>query len=182
MKVSTPSLDLLKRGISGYMSYLAACQMWGVFTEYILYEPINRMLIATGWKVHCEYKIPGLKTGHSGEIDFVASRTQNREQDEGGETVEFAMEVKWKKTQQTNFEVSRDYEKLILFRTKKPNADLLICVFGREIAIAECQLYLSKKSMKEHDLQQQPNFENVGKTIIAKLGKTSYGCRIFRLT
>jgi hypothetical protein len=126
-------------------------------------------------------KNEGLKTGHSGEIDFVASRTQGKEVN-SPKAIEFAMEVKWKKTKQPKFEISRDYEKLILFKKREPNADVVICVFGRENAIAKCELYLSNSSIKRHRWPKHPKYEEIGKPVIAKLGKTSYGCRIFRLT
>jgi hypothetical protein len=33
----------IKRGLSGYVSYLAACEMNTAFSEYVLYEPILRI-------------------------------------------------------------------------------------------------------------------------------------------
>ena len=50
----------LKRGLSGYVSYLAACEMNEAFSEYILYEPILRILTARRYTVNCEFPCPGI--------------------------------------------------------------------------------------------------------------------------
>ena len=42
----------IKRGLSGYVSYLAACEMNESFSEYVLYEPILRVLTAQGYTVN----------------------------------------------------------------------------------------------------------------------------------
>jgi hypothetical protein len=39
-------LSRIQRGLSGYVSYLAACEMNSTFSEYVLYEPILRILRA----------------------------------------------------------------------------------------------------------------------------------------
>ena len=44
----------IKRGLSGYISYLATCEMNQAFSEYILYEPTLRILTARGYAVRCE--------------------------------------------------------------------------------------------------------------------------------
>ena len=51
----------LKRGLSGYVSYLAASEMNESFSEYLLYEPILRILTARGFTVQCEVVCPGLQ-------------------------------------------------------------------------------------------------------------------------
>ena len=38
----------IKRGLAGFVSYLAACEMNQAFSEYVLYEPILRILTARG--------------------------------------------------------------------------------------------------------------------------------------
>ncbi len=50
----------IKRGLTGYVSYLAACEMNQSFSEYVLYEPILRILTARGYSVSCEYECPGI--------------------------------------------------------------------------------------------------------------------------
>src|SRR5947207_15933086 len=78
----------LKRGLAGYVSYLAACEMNQAFSEYVLYEPILRILTAREYAVRCEYACPGFERQTPGDkrrIDFVAKRGD----------VHFALEVKW---------------------------------------------------------------------------------------
>ena len=36
----------VQRGLAGYVSYLAACDMNRAFSEYVLYEPTLRILTA----------------------------------------------------------------------------------------------------------------------------------------
>lgn len=50
----------IKRGLSGYVSYLAACEMNEAFSEYVLYEPMLRILTARKFKVRCEFLCKGL--------------------------------------------------------------------------------------------------------------------------
>src|SRR5690242_13812162 len=85
----------IKRGLSGYVSYLAACEMNESFSEYVLYEPILRILTARGYSVKCEVICPGLPqppTGDHKRLDLVADNTDAR----------FAMEVKWAKRPANN--------------------------------------------------------------------------------
>jgi hypothetical protein len=60
-KLSQPAdvLYRIKRGLSGYVSYLAACEMNQAFSEYVLYEPILRILTARNYLVQCEVECPG---------------------------------------------------------------------------------------------------------------------------
>ena len=85
----------IKRGLSGYVSYLAACEMNESFSEYVLYEPILRVLTARSYTVKCEVPCPGIQKPHRGDwkrLDFVASKNG----------LTFAMEVKWAKTTKPN--------------------------------------------------------------------------------
>jgi hypothetical protein len=80
----------IKRGLSGYVSYLAACEMNSAFSEYVLYEPVLRILTARGYKVQCEFPCPGLPKSACGDhkrIDFEVTSHDQR----------FALEVKWAK-------------------------------------------------------------------------------------
>ncbi|MCR6654674.1 MAG: hypothetical protein NVV63_02435 [Opitutus sp.] len=36
----------IQRGLAGYISYLAACEMNPAFSEYVLYEPALRIFTA----------------------------------------------------------------------------------------------------------------------------------------
>src|SRR6266576_1775137 len=84
----TDVLYRIKRGLAAYVSYLAACEMNQAFSEYVLYEPLLRILTARGFTVECESEYPGIQQPARGDrkrIDFVAH----------GHSVRFALEVKW---------------------------------------------------------------------------------------
>ncbi len=90
----------MQRGLCGYVSYLAACEMNPAFSEYVLYEPALRILTARGFKVECEVKCPGLPYAGKGDykkLDFVA---------EGNDRV-FAVEMKWKREEPLDIENDR---------------------------------------------------------------------------
>ena len=96
----------LKRGLSAYVSYLAACEMNESFSEYVLYEPILRILTARNYIVQCEVECPGMEHAAIGDrkrLDFVARNNG----------VHFALEVKWAKSR--NLDVSNDCSKLAAF-------------------------------------------------------------------
>jgi len=85
------ALYRVKRGISAYVSYLAACEMNEAFSEYVLYEPILRILMARGFSVQCEYECPGIEQPGRGDkkrLDFFAV----------GHDIELGIEVKWVKS------------------------------------------------------------------------------------
>lgn len=149
----------IKRGLSGYISYLAACEMNESFSEYVLYEPILRILTARGYTVQCEVVCPGLEqppTGDRKRIDLVADNGNAR----------FAMEVKWAK--QATVNVQNDYDKLTAFLESNVDAGGFLCVFGRKSHIEA--LTLLPLSFHEH-----------ARPVIAEFGKTRYGCRIFEV-
>jgi hypothetical protein len=88
MKEPADVLNRIKRGLAGYVSYLAACEVNEAFSEYVLYEPILRILMARGYTVECEYECPGIQHAAQGDrkrIDFRAM----------GHGLELAIEVKW---------------------------------------------------------------------------------------
>ncbi len=150
----------IKRGLSGYVSYLAACEMNKSFSEYVLYEPILRILTARSYSVNCEVECPGVpqpQTGDRKRLDFVAE----------GHGLQFALEVKWAKSSSVN--VTNDHSKLAAFLSSAqgPNRAFL-CVFGRESHIGKLAL--------------RPNlFEERGSAVVARFGVTRYGYRIFEL-
>jgi hypothetical protein len=146
----------IKRGLSGYVSYLAACEMNKSFSEYILYEPILRILTARGYTVDCEVACPGLQQPEIGDkkrLDFVARR----------DDVEFAMEVKWAKRRKPNIEA--DLKKLSAWRQSASARGAFLCVFGTKSCISNLEMptYLKER----------------GRVVIAEFGKTKFGCRIY---
>jgi hypothetical protein len=66
----------VKRGLSGYVSYLAACEMNESFSEYVLYEPILRILTARGYTVKCEVVCPGVEQHATGDRKRLDLRCQ----------------------------------------------------------------------------------------------------------
>jgi Holliday junction resolvase len=155
----TDALYRIKRGLSAYVSYLAACDMNQAFSEYVLYEPILRILTAKGYVVSCEVEAPGVQQPARGDkkrIDFVAV----------GHGIEVAIEVKWAKD--TKISIARDIEKLVAFKQEKPKAFSLLCVFGRQSHLEK--LELPPRTFKER-----------GQAVYADLRKTKFGCRVFAL-
>jgi len=159
----------LKRGLAGYVSYLAACEMNESFSEYILYEPILRILTARNFKVECEWPIDLREnqnpSGDKKRIDFYVTSLIK-------DDLRFAIEVKWAKTTQLN--ISKDYIKLHWFKQNVANSMSFLCVFGKQSLIENIQL-------QYHELHQKGNFHEKGRIGIADLGKTKYSCRIFEL-
>lgn len=148
----------IKRGLAGYVSYLAACEMNESFSEYLLYEPMLRILSAHGYTVNCEVVCPGIPqpaTGDKKKLDFVA-----RYQD-----VTLAIEVKWAKRSKPK--IDSDMAKLRACKTAEPNWRAFLCVFGTQ----SCILNLTMPS----ELTQS------GECVIADLGRTKFGCRIYEL-
>ncbi len=148
----------IKRGLSAYVSYLAACEMNQAFSEYVLYEPILRILSARRYVVSCEYECPGIQHAGRGDrkrIDFYAVR----------DDIEFALEVKWAKSVRPR--LSGDIEKLKAFRKAKPRSAALLCVFGTMSILEKLEI--------DGALTER------GKAVYADLRKTKCGCRIYEL-
>ena len=117
------ALSRVQRGLCGYVSYLAACEMNQAFSEYVLYEPILRILTSRNYTVLCEYECPGIDqplTGDKKRLDFYAERADST----------WALEVKWAKA--TRLNVSGDTEKLRAFLESRRNASAFLLVFGRK--------------------------------------------------
>src|SRR5450631_2353493 len=93
----------LKRGLAGYVSYLAACEMNEAFSEYVLYEPVLRILTARGFTVECEVPCPGYTRKRAGDmkkLDFIARK----------DAAHVALEMKWARLPKPK--VDSDLEKL----------------------------------------------------------------------
>ena len=167
-------LDRIKRGLAGYVSYLAACEMNDAFSEYVLYEPILRVLMARGFVVECEAECPGVvqpPRGDKKRLDFDAQ----------GHGLRLALEVKWAKAPGEHRQESRnqnlppwsldvvsDHEKLSGYLRTHADARAFLCVFGRESHIMKVVL-------------EPNNFEESGRPRIAGFDTTCYGCRIYEL-
>ena len=150
----------IQRGLAGYVSYLAACEMNKAFSEYVLYEPTLRILTAQSFTVETEYPCPGfpLRRGDKRKIDFVVTRE--------ADNVRFALEMKWAK-QRTVPRVNDDIGKLHKFRAANQGAEGFLCVFGVKSVLRE--LILPDGLLERRD------------AVYADLGKTRFGCRVFEL-
>ena len=149
----------IKRGLAGYVSYLASCEMNESFSEYVLYEPILRILSAQGYRVECEVACPGIqqpKRGDRKRLDFVAIKNG----------ITFAMEVKW--TKKTRPNVDQDLQKLRAFRQANRTSQAFLCIFGTKSRIQNIELPFA-------------NLTERGSAIVAEFGRTRYGCRIYEL-
>jgi hypothetical protein len=150
----------IKRGLAGYVSYLAACEMNQAFSEYVLCEPILRILTARGYEVEREVKCPGLQKGKGPgdfkRIDFVAVR----------DDVRFAIEVEWAKSEHPN--VKQDHIKLRSFYECDKTSRSFLCIFG-------------KKSNLDNLSLKNPHFTERGDAVYADFRKTIFGCRMFEL-
>ncbi len=150
----------IKRGLCGYVSYLAACEMNQAFSEYVLYEPILRILMARGYSVRCEYDCPGIEQPAAGarkRLDFFAS----------GDKAAFALEVKWARSSRPR--IDRDIEKLRCVVAARPGVHAFICVFGRKS-------HLAAVDISAH------GFRESGSPVYADFGTTRFGCRVFELS
>ena len=150
----------IKRGLAGYVSYLAACEMNESFSEYVLYEPILRILNAQNYKVQCEVVCPGVEhqpIGDRKRLDFVAKKGD----------IAFAMEVKWAKKNRIN--VTNDINKLRAYCNHHPGAQGFLCVFG------------TKSKIEGISLIPNNHIKSRGKPVIAEFGRTKYGCTIYEL-
>lgn len=149
----------IKRGLAGYVSYLAACEMNESFSEYILYEPILRILTARGYVVECEVTCPGIKqpkTGDKKKLDFVARNNG----------LSFAIEVKWAKAVKPN--IADDLAKLRGYRNSDKSWRAFLCIFGTKS-------YITKLKLPTGVLKER------GSCVIADFGKTKFACRMYEL-
>ena len=148
----------IQRGLVGYVSYLAACEMNPAFSEYVLYEPALRIFTARGFTVHCEVACPGLEHPRRGDrkkLDFVAT----------GHGYHFAIEMKWARKVRCN--ISKDREKLVAFKARTLGARAFLCVFGRHSHLLK--------------FESGSEFRQFGHYVDANLRKTRYGCFVFEL-
>lgn len=117
--------------------------------------------MSCGYSVSCESPFPLVlqskkKTGDHKRIDFVANKSK----------LQLALEVKWAKKQ--TISVKTDYEKLVAFRKKHPDAYPFLYVFGQWNHTKK--LTLSGGQFKQ---RLEP--------LYAYWKATQYGCRIYEL-
>lgn len=160
-KEPTEVLYRLKRGLSGYFSYLSACEMNEAFSEYMLYEPMLRIINARGFDAKCEYRCPGSDAAGRGDkkrIDFHVE----------GKGLTFAIEAKWAK--HYKIDLKDDCAKLELYCRNNKNARAFVLVFGRLTFLKDLELA---------NLTRGFYFKERGTPVFALFGRTKFGCRIF---
>ena len=150
-------MNTLCRGIVGYVSYNATCDLSTIYSEYMLYEPIARIAKAQGYSVSCEYPAANQKSGRGDKkrIDFRFTKS--------GESV--LVEVKWAKN--TRAAISGDLEKLS--STDAEQKYLLIFGFADVVNAFE-----GEKGAK------LPPAKNSGKVVEWNSGRTHYAARWYR--
>lgn len=157
----TDVLFRIKRGLSGYVSYLAACEMNESLSEYSLYEPILRILSAAGFHTRSEVPCPGYPRNENGgdhkKLDFVASKPNP--------ALHFALEAKWAK--KSRLKICGDVDKLRKFSKHNDDAHGFLLIFGKRSIISR--------------IGTPTGFKEKGDPVYAEFKKTRYGCRIFQL-
>ena len=159
----------IKRGLCAYVTYQMACQMEQSFSEYSLYEPILRILVAGGYSVECEValgkKVP--RRGDHKRLDFVAKPLPQKGDLFCEERGSFALEVKWVK--ELRPKIKPDLKKLTDYRTQQ-GGEAFLCVFGQKHFIEGLEL-------------GDANLGEVGRLVCTNFGKSrnEYSCRIFDL-
>lgn len=160
-KEPTEVLYRLKRGLAGYFSYLSACEMNEAFSEYMLYEPMLRIINARGFDAKCEYPCPGSYSPRRGDkkrIDFHVE----------GKELTFCVEAKWAKN--SRIDLKEDCGKLELYCKNIENAKAFVLVFGRMTFL---------KNLELDNLTRGFYFRERGTPVFALFGRTKFGCRIF---
>lgn len=164
----------IQRGLTGYVSYLAACEMNVVFTEYVLYEPLLRIMATAGYKVNSEVIAPNVKqpkTGDKKKVDFVGVL----------ETARIVIEVKW--TDFSKVIVDGEMEKLIGFKNEADKPRCFLCIFGQHNAIGITKDSKRDRLKLEYDPRKLEKFKlkELLEPRFAYLVATQYGCRVFEI-
>ena len=159
MKTFGKLMNTLCRGIVGYFSYLTTTNTNTIYSEYMLYEPILRILQAKCFSVYCEYPVQKtLGRGDHKKIDFM-----NTDKDDN----KFAIEVKWAKGKKIN--VENDVMKLRSFEEEYSGSGYLL-IFGR------------LQDIKELEFNSQFKILSKGKIVSWKSGYTQFAARWFRVS
>ena len=150
-------MNTLCRGIVGYVSYNATCDLSPVYSEYMLYEPIARIAKGQGYSVSCEYPAANQTSGPGDKkrIDFKFTKS--------GESI--LVEVKWVRTKTAT--IAGDLEKL---RSTDAEQKYLL-IFGEEKVV---DAFTGDQGTK------LPPAKNSGKVVNWNTGKTHYAARWYR--
>lgn len=162
------TLNVLCRGLVGYVSYLAACRGYPVYSEYALYEPVLRIGHAQGYRVDCE--VPIIEKSAAGERKRTAGDHPRIDFDfyrPGADGNRFGLEVKW--TNVRSPKVTKDVDKLKRHAAQRADATGYLLVFGPYGVVNELKADGLESSFRR------------SKLIGWSAGKTKYGARWFRV-
>lgn len=148
-------LNTLCRGLVGHFSFMSTTSSHTVYSEYMLYEPVLRILYAKGFQAHCEFTVIKTKKGYNKRIDF---RVKNDKK-------QFGIEIKWAKAAKIN--VDNDIQKLKAYSNTYNSPGYLI-VFGQYKYISNLKF------------SNDPRFESKGKLVNWDSGKTNYAACWYR--
>ena len=152
---SVALLNPICRGLVGYVSYLATCDMSTVYSEYLLYAPIARIAKSQGYDVSCEVPV-GTKTSLPGDhprIDFKFTQKTNKRT--------IGLEVKWWRTNRSR-DVTKDVKKL----NDSNCSDCFLLAFGRAKNLAD-----------KHAISHGKELAWGGQIVHWAAGKTDYAAR-----
>jgi len=172
------SLYRIQRALAGYVSHLAACESNMAFTEYLLYEPILRVLMTQKYRVKCEFSCESFlprdgKQGDNKKIDFVCELSTEHQK------AHFALEVKWHRTDKKMLDVDADHEKLAGYLATFADAGAFLLVFGthnqlkalKPLPIGFGPAKFKKKNGEIGQLDP----------IFAYFKRTQFGCKIYEM-
>jgi hypothetical protein len=156
----------IQRGLCGYVSYLAACEMQTSFSEYVLYEPTLRILSARGYVARCEEECQNWVYDRGGDkkrIDFYAE----------GHEMRLGIEMKW--TDEPVVQIGNDIQKLCTFMRTTGNRGFLI-IFGVIRALKDVDLRTVGYELPKYELVKVGDWEKVD------FKRTQYSCLVYEVT
>lgn len=156
-------LNPICRGLVGYVSYLASCGNSTIYSEYLLYEPILRIIQGQNLRGRCEVPVQlpnGKKNGDHKRIDFVVT---------DGNSQSLAIEVKFLSRHKRGVSVNlqNDVDKLEAFNSTNGGSGYVL-LFGPLDVIKKAKLTASRLPI------------TAGTPVEWDAGRTKYGARWYR--
>jgi hypothetical protein len=156
-------LNPICRGLVGYVSYLASCGNSTIYSEYLLYEPILRIIQGQNLRGRCEVPVElpnGKKNGDHKRIDFVLT-------DSNGQSL--ALEVKFlnRRKKGNSVNLQNDVDKLVAFNSTKCGPGYVLLFGPLEV-------------MKHAKLKADRSPISAGTPVEWDAGRTKYAARWFR--
>ena len=131
MKISNirKTIQALTEGILGYRVFISKCKIYEVYTEYLFYEPIHRILNQRGFKVRHEVplKKETKKQGDNKRIDFALTAF------ELSAIPKVLIEVKFLRNFRNTHDFSKDSNKMIYFDELNEMTKLIFVIFSKKV-------------------------------------------------